>query len=92
MTGVEAMLCQTIVLASDIPVHKEVYNNFAKYFNAQSFEDLYDNMKKVLTMKEKEKYEFAISARNWAERYKSEEISQKWQELLYELHTDNKIA
>ncbi len=39
-SGVEAMRCGGVVLASDIPVHRDVYGAASEYFNPYSVEDL----------------------------------------------------
>jgi glycosyltransferase involved in cell wall biosynthesis len=39
-SGVEAMRCGGVVLASDIPVHRDVYGEASEYFNPYSVEDL----------------------------------------------------
>lgn len=36
LSGIEAMLCGGAVVASDIPVHREVYGNSCQYFNPYS--------------------------------------------------------
>ncbi|MCP3878483.1 MAG: glycosyltransferase family 4 protein [Sulfitobacter sp.] len=40
MSGIEAMMCATPVIASDIPVHRENYGEAALYFNPYSTDDL----------------------------------------------------
>ncbi len=39
-SGVEAMRCGGVVLASDIPVHRDVYGAASEYFNPYSVDDL----------------------------------------------------
>jgi glycosyltransferase involved in cell wall biosynthesis len=47
-SGVEAMRCGGIVVASDIAVHREIYADAAEYFEATSHESLFSEMNKLL--------------------------------------------
>lgn len=46
--GVEAMRCGCPVAASDIPVHREIYQNASCYFNPYSVEDAANLLSRVL--------------------------------------------
>ncbi len=48
-SGVEAMRSGGIVVASDIPVHREVYEDMAEYFNPYSTPDAVSAIRSVLT-------------------------------------------
>lgn len=48
LPGLEAMQLQCLVLASDIPVFKEIYADAAVYFNPLEIQDMSDTMLKVL--------------------------------------------
>lgn len=48
-SGVEAMRSGGAVLASDIPVHREMYADAAEYFNPYCVESLLGAMKRVLS-------------------------------------------
>jgi len=52
LQGLEAMSSETLVLASDIPVFREVYKGAAIYFNPKKADLLADEMIKVVNMKE----------------------------------------
>lgn len=47
-SGVEAMRCGGLVLASDIPVHREIYNDAAEYFDPYSTMSLVDGLRNLL--------------------------------------------
>lgn len=47
LTGLEAMANKCLVLASDIPVHREIYRNAAIYFNPQDSTELKELIDKV---------------------------------------------
>ena len=49
-SGVEAMKCGCPVVASDIPVHREVYGNAAQYFNVYKADDAADEISRVIDM------------------------------------------
>jgi glycosyltransferase involved in cell wall biosynthesis len=55
LPGVEAMAAGTVVLASEIPVFKEVYSDNAQYFNPYQVNSLVEVMKKVLNMSMEER-------------------------------------
>ncbi len=48
LPGLEAMQQQCLVLASDIPVFKEIYKDAAIYFNPLDIDNMSDTMQKVL--------------------------------------------
>ena len=52
----EAMACDTVVLSSDSSSLPEVLGNAAIYFKNNNFADLYDKIKYVAHLKDKEKY------------------------------------
>ena len=47
-SGVEAMRCGGVVVASDIPVHRDIYRDAAEYFNAYSTTGLVQAVKRVI--------------------------------------------
>ena len=51
-SGVEAMRSGGITVASDIPVHREIYRDAAEYFNPYSTKSLVEILKKVLYNKD----------------------------------------
>jgi glycosyltransferase involved in cell wall biosynthesis len=82
-SGVEAMKSGSPVVASDIPVHREVYADAAEFFNPYSTDALYHALQSVIDP--------ALSARREelltkgtaiAERYDQATILPKWQSFL----------
>ena len=48
MSGIEAMLCGSVVVASDIPVHRETYDEAGVYFDPYDTSDLAEALRHVL--------------------------------------------
>lgn len=48
LPGLEAMACGTPVLASDIPVFREIYSDAAIYFNPKDVDDIVDKINNVI--------------------------------------------
>ena len=90
LSGIEAMLCGAPVVASDIPVHREVYGEHASYFDPYSTMNLAEQLEQVLIMEEKKREMLTEKAMLYAERYKKDTISHKWAEL-FECLTDNRF-
>jgi len=84
-SGVEAMKSGGVVIASDIPVHREVYADAAQFFNPYNGGDLERVIQEVIgptataiARREELKARGAIVAR----RYSFEAILPKWQSFL----------
>lgn len=86
-SGIESMRCGGITIASDIPVHREVYGNAAEYFDPYDEADLLETLRRVL---------YAPTAKGIQERlrdtgqsvvskYLPEEIVPKWNSFLKKL-------
>lgn len=69
LPGLEAMANETIVLASDIPVFKEVYKDNAIYFNPLDFSSIEKKMEEVLEIEDKKKQELISKAKEFSEQY-----------------------
>jgi glycosyltransferase involved in cell wall biosynthesis len=83
LAGVEAMTCGGAVVASDIPVHREVYADAAEYFNPYSVDDLVRALKDVIdSARAPRRAELVSRGEIVARRYSCEEILPKWQAFL----------
>jgi len=69
LPGIEAMEAGTLVLASDIPVFREIYKNTAIYFNPLDFTAIEKAMKNALSMTETERESKISFAQKFVKRY-----------------------
>jgi glycosyltransferase involved in cell wall biosynthesis len=69
LPGLEAMEAGTLLLASNIPVFKEVYEDEAIYFDPLNTESVTDAIRKVLQMSGGERNGRISKAKNFANRY-----------------------
>lgn len=77
LPGLEAMAAGTLVLASEIPVFKEVYKENAIYFNPLDFSSIETVMKDVLCMSAEKRNKLIIKGRNFAKRYSWSKMAQE---------------
>ncbi len=89
-SGVEAMRCGSLVVASDIPAHREIYGKAALYFDPYDVLGLADAMRTVLDPAQDswraamESEGFRVSA-----QYESSAIVPRWESLFEELRARN---
>jgi hypothetical protein len=77
------MLCGGAVVASDIPVHREVYAKASEYFDPYSTIDLAMAIERVISAKTAaRREELVANGLRHAPRYKSEAIQPLWHELF----------
>jgi glycosyltransferase involved in cell wall biosynthesis len=69
LPGVEAMRAGTLVLASDIPVFREIYKDNATYFNPFDTHSIEKAMEDVLEMSKEERGERIRKAENFVKCY-----------------------
>jgi glycosyltransferase involved in cell wall biosynthesis len=69
LQGLEAMAAGTLLLASDIPVFKEVYKDNAIYFNSHNSSSIAKVMKDALEMKRTERARRIKKAQEFSKRY-----------------------
>ena len=82
-SGVEAMKCGSPVVASDIPVHREVYAEAAEFFNPYSVDSLSHAIQSVIDPAQSARREELIArGAVVAERYAHDSILPKWRSFL----------
>jgi glycosyltransferase involved in cell wall biosynthesis len=69
LQGLEAMTSGSIVLASDIPVFKEIYGDFAFYFNPKDPNSIVSAMKYVLNLEEEKKKKLINKSQQFIKKY-----------------------
>lgn len=86
-SGVEAMRSGGVAVASDIPVHREVYQDAAEYFNPYSTMSLVEALKKVLYDKDSEqvRQKLVTQGELVSAQYLPENILPQWDAFLSKL-------
>ena len=90
-SGVEAMRCGGVVIASDIAVHREVYGAAAEYFEPHSKIALVEVCKKVLYDSSATEIQNSLRLRSktLSAQYLPQAILPKWNDFLLRLTTTN---
>lgn len=82
-SGVEAMKCGSVVIASDIPVHREVYADAAEFFNPYSVDSLSHGIQSVVDpTRSGYRNELVAKGAAVAARYSLDSVLPKWQSFL----------
>ncbi|WP_181337838.1 glycosyltransferase family 4 protein [Hyphomicrobium methylovorum] len=82
-SGVEAMQCGGLVVASDIPVHREIYGEGAGYFDPYSAEDLTSTLAHLLSDEGRDRrVSVQQAAQLIPERYEVSTILPQWRAFL----------
>lgn len=83
-SGVESMRSGGVVIASDIPVHREIYDDASEYFDPYSTASLVNALKKVLYASSSKDVQETLRAQGQAvsERYLPEKILPQWEDFL----------
>lgn len=83
LSGIEAMLCGGAVVASDIPVHREIYRDACRYFNPYSSLDQAKAIENVIHPEKRgQRQELIEAGLKHAVRYKRENIEPYWHEFF----------
>lgn len=77
LPGLEAMKAGTVVLASNIPVFKEVYEDKVFYFDPTSVESIEKAMRKVMEMKIEERKGIIEEGRKFIKKYSWEKMARE---------------
>ena len=88
-SGVEAMRCGGVVLASDIPVHREIYLDAACYFETHSTDSLVDVISDTLYSLQRDAIVTSLKLRGnvVSSAYLPENILPKWEVFLEKLRS-----
>ena len=89
-SGAEAMRCGTVVAASDIPVHREIYADAAEYFDPYSAGRCADAIEALLGPQNEARRERLVEAGAVVSaRYDESAVMPMWQELLSSLNHEH---
>lgn len=69
LPGLEAMSAGTLLVASDIPVFREIYKDHAVYFNPKDVFSIQDAMKEILKVKKTERNNKILSGQEFVKSY-----------------------
>jgi glycosyltransferase involved in cell wall biosynthesis len=90
-SGVEAMKCGGLVVASDIPVHREIYHDAARYFNPYDAEHCAAVLHQLLLQQSSEQGDaLRTAAAHVSARYSAQEIMPQWADFFSRLHVARK--
>ncbi|AOK46133.1 glycosyl transferase family 1 [Burkholderia sp. MSMB617WGS] len=83
-SGVESMMSGGVVAASDIPVHREVYEDACIYFNPYSVESIVGGIREAISLRNAADTfaEYRQCAKRISARYTAEAISPRWDEFI----------
>jgi len=82
-SGVEAMRCGGAVVASDIPVHRDIYGPAAEYFNAYSAPDLAQALVRVIDpLSQARRDDLVTQGEQVSQRYLPQAVLPQWREFL----------
>lgn len=86
-SGVEAMKCGTVVASSDIPVHREIYENASAYFSPYNTDEAAAVLDQLLAADAADRRaELAEAGRVISARYSVPTIMPRWEEFFRHVH------
>ena len=85
LPGLEAMAVGTPLLASNIPVFKEVYNDNAIFFDPNDVLSIKEAMKYVITLPEKSRKLLIKKGRSFVKRYSWQKMAEETLEIYSEV-------
>lgn len=89
-SGVEAMCCGGVVAASDIAVHREVFDDAAEYFDPYDEKSAADIISALLVSSAAHRRSALVEAgRRVSDRYEPKVLLPLWQELLCRVKEDD---
>ncbi len=77
LQGLEAIASGTILLASNVPVFREIYGSHAFYFNPKDAVSVSSTMFSVLSMKGEDKHKYLATAKEFIKKYSWEKMAKE---------------
>lgn len=87
LPGLESMSCGTPVLASDIPVFREIYEDNALYFNPFDFSSIAKTMQETLKMKKKQRRERIKKGKTFIKKYSWRKMAEETLEVYGKINS-----
>ena len=84
-SGVEAMQSGGVVAASDIPVHREVYGDAARYFSAYAAMEVRQCLTSMLAQGQTDREAIIATGAEVCRRYTMSELRPAWDQLLHKV-------
>ncbi|MDB5366143.1 MAG: hypothetical protein JWM77_2070 [Rhodospirillales bacterium] len=84
-SGIEGMYHGRPIVASDIPVHRSVYEDVPIYFDPYDVEELADRLERLITMPDNDRLELGHRGIKHAERYHRSTVKHQWENFVDEL-------
>lgn len=87
----EALACETPIVISDIPVHREIYNNYAYFVNPYDVEKLTETMEFVLKNRNKEPIKQMVKkGKSYSQKYTVKNLQLQWVEYIEKVFRNQK--
>ena len=87
LPGIEAMSSGTLVLASNIPVYKEVYKDNAIFFNQLDFTSIESSLKQALSIKGSDRINMINKAKAFAKNYSWSKMAKQTIDIYEKTHS-----
>jgi glycosyltransferase involved in cell wall biosynthesis len=85
LQGLEAIAAGTLVLASDIPVFREVYKSNVIYFNPFDFSSIAETMRNTIEMRKEKREKIIKNAQEFIKRYSWKKMAQQTLKIYNEV-------
>ena len=85
LQGLEAIASGSLVLASDIPVFKEIYEDNVLYFNPKEVNSLVEAMKKVMKISREEKTRILTRTKDFIKKYSWQKMAKETLEVYQKI-------
>lgn len=89
LQGLEAIASGTILIASNIPVFREIYDTHAFYFNPSDVSSISSTLFSVLSIKNEDKYKYMTTAQEFIKRYSWEKMAKETLEIYMSANIRN---
>lgn len=88
LPGLEALSADTILLASDIPVFREVYADAALYFNPRNEEELFSLLQDVTVMNSSKRKRLLAKGKKYTKQFSWKTMAERTRDVYNMVYTD----